>query len=128
VLQRTLRAASSREGGPAAGPVAAFRRDAGWYLRAADEAAGAGRYRDALSLGFEALVLRLDSLGSVRWSPGKTARDYAREARLAPADRERLGGLVGALYRCVYGGAPCGPDEYRALRGVATGEWDAPAG
>lgn len=128
VLQRTLRAAARREGEPAAAPVVAFRRDAAWYLRAADEAAAAGRYREALGLAFEALVLRLEALGSLRWGPGKTARDYAREARLAPADRDRLGGLVGALYRCVYGGAPCGPEEYRTLRGVAVGEWDAGAG
>ena len=127
VFLQTLRAASRREGVVAAGPPAAFRRDAAWYLRAADDAAAAGRYRDALSLGFEALIFRLDALGSVRWSPGKTAREYAREARLVPADRQRLGGLVGTLYRCVYGRAACGPAEFHALRGVATGEWHAAA-
>lgn len=128
VFQQTVRAAARREGAEAAGPVPSFRRDAAWYLQAADEAAGAGRYREALSLAFEALVLRLDALGSVRWGPGKTAREYAREARLAPAERERLARLVGALYRYVYGGAACGPDDYRALRGAAEGEWRAAAG
>jgi len=128
VLLRTLRAASRLENDAPATPSAGFRRDAGWYFRAADEAAAAGRYREALSLAFEALILRLDGLGALRWGPGKTARDYAREARLSAGDRERLGGLVGALYRCVYGGAACGPDEYRAVRGLAAGAWDASPG
>ena len=127
VFLRTLRAASRREGVAVAGPPVAFRRDAGWFLQAADDAAAAGRYREALSLAFEALIFRLDALGSVRWGPGKTAREYAREARLAAADRQRLGGAVGTLYQCVYGRAACGPAEFRALRGVATGEWHAAA-
>ena len=127
VFLRTLRAASRREGVAVAGPPVAFQRDARWYLQAADDAAAAGRHREALSLAFEALIFRLDALGSVRWGPGKTAREYAREARLAPADRQRLGGAVGTLYQCVYGRAACGPTEFRALRGVATGEWHAAA-
>lgn len=122
VFLRTLRAASRIDGATAPQPTTVSWRDAGSYLRAADQAAAAGRFREALSLAFEALVLRLDEAGLVRWGPGKTARDYAREARLAPAEHERLGGLVGLLYRCVYGGAPCGPDEYRAVRVVAEGE------
>jgi hypothetical protein len=127
VFVQTLRAASRRDGAVVVRPATAFWRDAASYLRAADQAAAAGRFREALSLAFEALVLRLDEAGSVRWGPGKTARDYAHEARLEPAERERLGGLVGILYRCVYGGAPCGPDEYRVVRGLAEDEWRAAA-
>jgi hypothetical protein len=122
VFLRTLRGGSRRDGGVAVQPTTAFWRDAASHLRAADQAAAAGRFREALGLAFEALVLRLDEAGVVRWGPGKTARDYAREARLPPAEQERLGGLVGLLYRCVYGGAACGPDEYRAVRVVAEGE------
>jgi hypothetical protein len=122
VFLRTLRAGSRLDGGVAAQPTTTFWRDPASHLRAADEAAAAGRFREALSLAFEALVLRLDEAGVVRWGPGKTARDYAREARLAPAEHERLGGLVGLLYRCVYGGAPCGAAEYRAIRIVAEGQ------
>jgi uncharacterized protein DUF4129 len=127
VFLRTLRAASRREGAAVAGSPVALRRGAGWYLQAADAAAAAGRYREALSLAFVALIFRLDGLGSVRWGPGKTAREYALEARLEPADRQRLGGVVGTLYGCVYGGAPCGAAEFRALRGLATGDWHAAA-
>lgn len=127
VFHRTVRAAAQREGAEAPGPAPPERRDAAWHLGAADRAAAEGRCREALALAFESLVLRLDALGTVRWGPGKTAGDYAREARLAPAERERLARLVGVLYRYVYGGAPCGPEAYRALRGAAAGEWRAAA-
>jgi hypothetical protein len=83
VFQQTLRAAGRHEtAATLSGTVS--RRDVGWYLRAADQAAAAGRYREALRLAFDGLVVRLDALGSVRWGPGKTARDYTREARLPP--------------------------------------------
>jgi uncharacterized protein DUF4129 len=124
VFQQTLRAASRLETSAGAHGIGS-RRDAAWYLRAADQAAGAGRYRDALRLAFDALVVRLDAMGTLRWAPGKTARDYTREARLAPAERDRLLGLVGVLYRHVYSGVPCGPEEFAVLRDAAAGEWHA---
>jgi hypothetical protein len=98
-------------------------RDAEWHFRHADEAARAGRYREALRLGFAGVVLRLDGLGTVERAAGKTPAEYAREARLAQQDRERLGELVGALYRHIYGGVPCGPDEYARWRTAARGAW-----
>jgi len=124
VFQQTLRAAARRDS-PAVGPVTTAQRDAAWFLQAADQAAAAGRHQDALRLAFDALVLRLDTMGSVHWGPGKTARDYTREARLMPVDRDRLGGLVGLLYRHVYSGVPCGAPEYAQLRGAAAGDWHA---
>jgi len=127
VFQQTIKAAAGRESKTML-QSAQVRRDAAWYLAAADQAAAAGRYGDALRLAFEALILRLDAMGSVRWGPGKTARDYSREARLLPLDRERLGGLVGVLYRHVYSGVPCGASEYAVLRGAAAGNWHATPG
>jgi Domain of unknown function (DUF4129) len=124
VFQQTIKAAARSDSNATPSSVT-LRRDATWYLTAADQAAAAGRHRDALRLAFEALVLRLDAMGSVRWGPGKTARDYSREARLLPVDRERLGGVVGVLYRHVYSGAPCGASEYAVLRGAAAGDWHA---
>ena len=122
-----MRAAGRLETGAARSGIVS-RRDAAWYLRAADQAAAAGRYREALRLAFDALVVRLDATGSVRWGPGKTARDYTREARLAPRERDRLRELVGLLYRHVYSGAPCGPAEFAALRDAASGDWHAATG
>jgi Domain of unknown function (DUF4129) len=127
VFQQTLRRAARREGSVAASlPVS--RRDVGWYLRAADEAASAGRYREALRLAFDALVVRLDAIGSIRWAPGKTAREYTREAQLVAGERDRLRQLVGILYRHVYSGAPCGPSEFAVLRDAASSEWHAATG
>jgi len=127
VFQQTLRAAGRLETGATRSGIVS-RRDAAWYLRAADQAAAGGRYREALRLAFDALVVRLDAMGSVRWGPGKTARDYTREARLAPRERDRLRQLVGLLYRHVYSGAPCGPAEFAALRDAASGDWHAATG
>ncbi|HZE76195.1 MAG TPA: DUF4129 domain-containing protein [Gemmatimonadales bacterium] len=126
VFLQTVRAAARREGSAfSSAPVSG--RDASWYLGAADQAAAAGHYRDALRLAFDALVVRLDAMGSIHWAPGKTARDYTREARLTPLERDRLGRVVGVLYRHVYSGVPCGPDEYAALRGAASDDWHAAA-
>jgi hypothetical protein len=41
VFQQTLRAAARREGAEAVGTAVTLRRDAAWYLRAADEARAA---------------------------------------------------------------------------------------
>jgi hypothetical protein len=93
----------------------------------ADRAARDGRYAEALRLGFLTLALELDADGSVTYSPGKTPADYAREARLAPADRGRLGDLVRTLYRHVYGAVPCGLDECERWLADARRDWHAPA-
>ena len=76
---------------------------------------GRGAHADALRLGFLALTLELDAGGSVTYAPGKTPAEYAREARLAPGDRGRLRELVRALYRHVYGAAPCRSGRVRPL-------------
>ena len=93
----------------------------------ADRAAREGRYAAALRLGFLALALELDAGGSVNFAPGKTPADYAREARLAADDRGRLGELVRALYRHVYGAVPCSPDDCARWLADARREWHAPA-
>ncbi len=103
-------------------------RDAEWHFRQADAAAAAGRYREALRLVFAGVVLRLDALGTVHRTAGKTPAEYAREARLAGEDRARLGELVSALYRHLYAGVPCGPEDYARWRGSARGSWHAAAG
>ncbi|HZM27240.1 MAG TPA: hypothetical protein VFB89_07775, partial [Gemmatimonadales bacterium] len=60
VFQQTIKAAAGRESKTML-QSAQVRRDAAWYLAAADQAAAAGRYGDALRLAFEALILRLDA-------------------------------------------------------------------
>ncbi len=112
---------------PARPAGAPERRDPRTLRNEADRAARGGRYAEALRLGFLALALELDAGGSVTYSPGKTPADYAREARLVPADRGRLGELVRTLYRHVYGAVPCGPDDCARWLADARGEWHASA-
>ena len=105
----------------------AGRRNAAWYLTAADRAAADGHFAAALQLAFVGVALTLDDRGLLRYHPSKTPAECSREARLVPEDRTRLGALVRTLYTCAFGGARCGPAEYAAWRELAAGEWHAPA-
>jgi hypothetical protein len=109
------------------GPAARAPRDAAWYLREADRAAAAGRMGDALQLAFVGLALTLDGQGLLRYHASKTPAECVREARLAGADRDRLRELVRALYAYVFGGRPCGPDDYRRWRDDIGRPWHEPA-
>jgi hypothetical protein len=122
----TIRGAARSE--RAVMPAAAGeRRDAEWYSRAADRAADAGRFAEALQLAFVALALTLDAGGLLKYQPSKTPAECAREARLSAADRDRLRGLVRTLYAGAFGGRALGLDDYRRWRELGAGPWHAPA-
>ncbi len=123
IMALTVRAAAA--GGDIAAPALTARRGAAWYRREADALAEAGRYREAMQAGFTALALELDQRGIVRFHAGKTPAEYAREARLGPADRDSLTAIVGALYAAVFGGAAVGPEEYGRWRAAGLGGWHA---
>lgn len=108
-------------------PTPPEERDAAWYLRQADRAAAAGRTGEALQLAFVGLALLLERQGLLRYHASKTPAECAREARLAGVDRERLRALVGTLYAHVFGGRPCGADDYRRWREEIARPWHAPA-
>jgi hypothetical protein len=121
---------TARSAGRAAEPAhreAREVRDADWYSRAADRAAAEGRLLDALQLSFVALALTLHGLRIVDYHASKTPAEYAREARLADADRERLRSLVRTLYAHGFGGRPLGPEEYRRWREAGSPPWHAAA-
>jgi hypothetical protein len=125
VIWQTARAA-----GQAAEPEAREARevlDASWYSRAADRAAADGRLTEAIQLAIVALALSLHAERIVEYHASKTPAEYAREARLADADRERLRALVRALYAHVFGGRPLGPEEYRRWRAGGSPPWHASA-
>ena len=124
IFWQTLRGAT-RADDPAAAGSAMPRRDARQLRTDADQAARAGRHAEALRLGFHALILELDARGSVAYSSGKTPAEYAKEARLSPTDRGRLGALVRSLYRHVYGAVPCTEEECGRWLADARGGWDA---
>jgi uncharacterized protein DUF4129 len=126
VVWRTMRGAATPDEAAAA-PAWREMRDAAWYLREADRAAARGRTAQALQLAFVGLALTLDGQGLLRYHASKTPAECAREARLAGEDRERLRGLVRALYAHAFGGRPLGPDDYRRWREDIARPWHAPA-
>jgi hypothetical protein len=126
LVWRTVRGAQAADA--AAPSTTTERRDADWYGRAADRAAAEGRIAEALQLAFVALALGLDRQGLLQYHASKTPAECARDARLVPADRERLRGLVRTLYLHAFGGRPAALDDYRHWRAAGAEPWHAPAG
>jgi hypothetical protein len=124
---RTVRGARSEDAVEAQAVVTEL-RDAEWFARAADRAAAEGRFADALRLAFVALALGLDRQGLLQYHASKTPAECARDARLAPGDRERLRGMVRTLYLHAFGGRPAELDDYRHWRAAGAEPWHAPAG
>jgi len=125
ILVRTLRpedsGLASTSGEPALG------RDQAWYRREADRLAAEGRYVEAVQADFLALVLALDESKLLRFHPGKTPGEYAREAGLAPRAREEFRELVRFLYGYAFARWPCGPAEFERWRARTAPEHYAPA-
>lgn len=113
VLARTLRPGDSTADTP--GPPAP-RRDQAWYRREADQLAAHGRYVEAVQADFLALVLALDEDQLLRFHPGKTPGEYARESRLGPRAREEFRELVRFLYGYAFARWPCGAGEFESWR------------
>ena len=127
VFYRAVQAAhQTPEGGVSvtAGEV----RDERWYRRRAQQLAALERYGEAMSALFLAVVLMLDRRSILRFHPSKTPAEYAREARLAPTDRQELLALVRQLYRCSFAGEPCGAEEFHRWQMGLTREWHATPG
>src|SRR5947208_14696553 len=98
------------------GPVLA---DARAQRVRAEELARAGRYAEALAHRFVALVLDLERRRALAFHPSKTPAEYVGEARLDAAGRASLAGLVGRLYRHLFGGVPCDEGGYREFGAAA---------
>lgn len=110
VVSRALRSTGPTEGAAEAASVP--NRNVAWHLTEARRLSAAGRYAEALAHRFVALLLELDGRDAVRYHPSKTPAEYVAEARLDHAGRSEFAGLVGLLYQHVFGGIPCGPDEW----------------
>lgn len=93
-------------------------RDAGGWEDEARRLAGAGRYREAAVALYQALVLRMDAAGAVRFDPSKTPGDYRREARPHPLSRA-LGAFLRVFEPAVFGGRPLDAAAYERLRAAA---------
>ena len=113
VLRRAFAAVEPET--PAGSGVAAVRQDAAWHLAEALRLSAAGRYSDALSHRFLALVLELDRRKALRFHSSKTPAEYVGEASMDEHGRGRLRALVLALYRHVFGAVPCTAREWIAF-------------
>jgi hypothetical protein len=113
---RGTRAAARR--GPGAGIDARARTAAEWEEEAR-RAAAAGRFRDASVALYQALLLRLEAAGVVRYDPAKTPGDYRREARRDPRASGALTQFLRGFEPAVFGGRALDAAGYDRLRGAA---------
>lgn len=117
LMARTMRHATPPDARSA--QVAAERRTGAWYRAEAARLAGGGRFPEAMRAYFEGMILDLAAAGRVQWHPSKTPREYVREGKLTPADRERLRTIVDGVYDASFAGAAVGPAEWEAWRHAA---------
>ncbi|HET6763336.1 MAG TPA: DUF4129 domain-containing protein [Longimicrobiaceae bacterium] len=85
----------------------------------ARRAAAEGRLRDASIATYQALLLRLDARGVVRFDPAKTPGDYRREARKHAAAGPAMGGFLRQFEPVAFGGRPVDGGSYERLRAAA---------
>ncbi len=90
-------------------------RDAAWHQNEAQRLMSEGHYAEALAHRFTALLLELDARKALVFHPSKTPAEYVGEVQLDSDGRSTLTGLVGTLYRHLFGGAPCTLDEVQTF-------------
>lgn len=103
------------------GAVNARARTAGEWEEEARRAASAGRFREAAVALYQALLLRLEAAGAVRYDPAKTPGDYRREARRDPRAAGALTAFLRGFEPVVFGGRALDGDGYERLRAAAAG-------
>jgi hypothetical protein len=102
----------------AAAQAARRPRDATGWEEEARRLAGEGRYRDAAMALYQALLLRMEAAGAVRYDPAKTPGDYRMEARPHALSRP-LAAFLRAFEPAVFGGRSLDAGVYERLRGAA---------
>lgn len=85
----------------------------------ARRAAGEGRLRDAALSLYQALVLRLDARGALRFDPAKTPGDYRREVRANPEVARPFTTFLRGFEPVAFGGRALDADGYERLRSAA---------
>lgn len=108
------RRARAEGAGAAAGP-----RGATDWEAEARRAAAEGRLRDAALALYQALLLRLDARGAVRYDASKTPGDYRAEARARPDAARVLDDFLRGFEPVAFGGRPLDASGYEALRRAA---------
>ncbi|WP_420129672.1 DUF4129 domain-containing protein [Longimicrobium sp.] len=111
----------SREARPGPGSTNARARSAAEWEEEARRAAAAGRYREAAVALYQALLLRLEAAGAVRYDPAKTPGDYRREVRRDPDAAGALTAFLRGFEPAVFGGRALDGEGYERLRAAAAG-------
>jgi hypothetical protein len=87
----------------------------------ARRAAAAGRFREAAVALYQALLLRLEAAGALRYDPAKTPGDYRREAKRDPRAAGALTAFLRGFEPAVFGGRALDGEGYERLRAAAAG-------
>ncbi len=103
-----------------AGGLVAVKPAADWEA-AADTAAAEGRWREAVLALYQALLLRLDTAGALRYDPAKTPGDYRREVRRDQRARGALNAFLGPFEPIAFGARPADAAAFERLRTTAAG-------
>lgn len=93
-------------------------RAADWERRAREAARG-GRWREAALALYQALLLRMEERGAVRYDPAKTPGDYRREARRGGPERKALEAFLRGFEPVAFGGRELDEGGYARLRAAA---------
>jgi hypothetical protein len=119
---QAARRAEPETAGAAAGKTARAkpRTAADWEAEAARLAAE-GRLREASAALYQALLLRLDGRGAVRFDPSKTPGDYRREARPHPDAAQALGAFLRLFEPVAFGGRGLDAEGWERMRVAAAG-------
>jgi hypothetical protein len=104
--------------GDAGGKKPKPRTAADWEAEAARLAAD-GKLREAAAALYQALLLRLDAVGVVRFDASKTPGDYRREARKHPEAARALGGFLRIFEPVAFGGRALDGEGWERLRAAA---------
>ena len=101
--------------------VNARARTAAEWEDEARRAASAGRFREAAVALYQALLLRLEAAGALRYDPAKTPGDYRREARRDPRAAGALTAFLRGFEPVVFGGRALDGEGYERLRAAVAG-------
>ncbi|HYW07585.1 MAG TPA: DUF4129 domain-containing protein, partial [Longimicrobium sp.] len=100
-------------------PVGEGPMTAAEWEEVARRAAGAGRLRDAALALYQALVLRLDARGALRFDTAKTPGDYRREIRAHPDAARPFATFLRGFEPVAFGGRSLDAAGYERLRAAA---------
>jgi len=113
---RERRSRAQEETGAAAPP-----RGVAEWEEEARRAAAEGRLRDAALALYQALLLRLEAQGAVRYDAAKTPGDYRLETQAKPEPARVLNDFLRGFEPVAFGNRPLDAAGYDALRRAAGG-------